>query len=140
MATALSARRARIGGSESIPANIVAGDSTTVETASNDTVKTDPVDTNAMRAEAGDAGEDAARDRLVELEFIAGIESPADDRQRRMNYQVQRLASRMRDRAAASPEAELAVLLAAWFAQAPQPDALESRFLRAADAAVASLP
>ena len=64
----------------------------------------------------------------------------ADDRQRRMNYQVQRLASRMRDRAAASPEAELAVMLTAWFAQTPQRDALESRFLRAADAAVASLP
>ena len=91
-------------------------------------------------SDASPPDEEAARDRLVELEFIAGVETPADDRQRRMNYQVQRLASRMRDRATTSPEAELAHVLAAWFAQAPQREELETRFLRAAQAGVASLP
>jgi DNA repair protein SbcC/Rad50 len=89
---------------------------------------------------AGPTDEEAARDRLVELEFIAGVETPADDRQRRMNYQVHRLASRMRDRATTSPEMELVLVLAAWFAQTPQREELETRFLRAAQAGVASLP
>jgi hypothetical protein len=84
--------------------------------------------------------EDPARDLLVELEFFAGLETPAADRQRRMNFQVQRLASRMRDRAAATPEAELSRLLTAWFTQAAQADGLEDRFAYAAAAAVETLP
>jgi hypothetical protein len=81
-----------------------------------------------------------ARDRLVELEFLAGVDTPAEDRQRRMNYQVQRLASRMRDRSTGTPESELTQVLATWFAQAPQAGDLETRFARAAQAGVASLP
>lgn len=81
-----------------------------------------------------------ARDLLVEFEFFAGLDTPAEDRQRRMNFQVQRLASRMRDRAAATPEAELTRLLRAWFAQAPQTAALEDRFARVAKAAIETLP
>ena len=57
-----------------------------------------------------------------------------------MNYQVKRLASRMRDRAASTPESELLQALAIWFAQAPQTDDLEARFARAAQAGIASLP
>ena len=84
--------------------------------------------------------ENAARDLLVELEFFAGLETPAEDRQRRMNFQVQRLASRMRDRAAAAPASELTRLMLAWFAQAPQAAELEDRFARAAKAGTETLP
>jgi hypothetical protein len=84
--------------------------------------------------------ENAARELLVELEFFAGLETPAEDRQRRMNFQVQRLASRMRDRGAITPEAELTRLMQAWFAQTAQNPELEDRFLRAATAAIETLP
>ncbi|MBN8884898.1 MAG: DUF349 domain-containing protein [Rudaea sp.] len=89
---------------------------------------------------ADEASEMAARDLLVEFEFFAGIETPAEDRQRRMSFQVQRLASRMRDRGAATPESELARLMQIWFAQAAQPAELEQRFVRAATAAIETLP
>src|SRR5438445_5393383 len=101
---------------------------------------------NARYAHAGEQSivppaEDAnARMRLVELEFLAGVDTAAEDRDLRMNYQLQRLASRMRERTNATPEAELEQILAAWFAQSPQPDALETRFAQAALAAVNSLP
>ena len=98
----------------------------------------------ARAAAASAAGQDAdeirARDLLVEIEFFAGIETPAEDRQRRMNFQVQRLALRMRDRGAATPESELIRLMQAWFAQAPQTAALEDRFAHAAAAAIDTLP
>ncbi len=89
------------------------------------------------------AAEDSAavRENLVRLEFLAGIESPAEDRQRRMNHQVQRLSSRMRGGAGStSPERELSELLAAWFAQTPQAQALEDRFAQAATIAIDALP
>ena len=81
-----------------------------------------------------------ARNRLVELEFLAGADTPAEDRQRRMNYQVQRLAARMRDSSTPTPEAELTRILLGWFAQAPQDVELEMRFVHAAHAALATLP
>ena len=95
------------------------------------------------RAQAGataDADDDAVRAILVRLEFIAGIDSPAEDRQLRMNHQVQRLSSRMRDGASANPERELSDLLQGWFAQTPQAPALEERFTIAANAAIDTLP
>ena len=102
------------------------------------------LDARHARARAGlgskQTDDAQARDRLVELEFLAGMDTPAEDRQRRMNYQVKRLASRMRDRAASTPESELLQALAIWFAQAPQTDDLEARFARAAQAGIASLP
>lgn len=90
-------------------------------------------------SEADDTDE-AARDLLVRLEFIAGIASPEEDRQRRMDFQVARLSARMRGGAALAPGRELDVVLAAWFAQAPQPLELEQRFERAAKAATDTLP
>jgi exonuclease SbcC len=97
--------------------------------------------TRAISPDAAVAtSEDAARDLLVELEFSAGIDTPAEDRQRRMNFQVQRLAIRLRDRSAATPESELARLMNAWFAQTPQASALEERFTRSVTAAVETLP
>ena len=102
------------------------------------------LDARYARALAATESEQAdatpARDLLVEIEFLAGVDTPAEDRQRRMNYQVQRLASRMRDRAAATPESELARLFRAWFDQPPQAWELETRFARAAQAGIVSLP
>ena len=91
-------------------------------------------------AASGERDEESARDLLVELEFFAGLDTPAEDRQRRMNFQVQRLASRMRDRAGATPESELTRLFQAWLTQATQSAELEDRFARAAAAAVETLP
>ena len=87
-----------------------------------------------------DMDEAAARATLVSLEFLAGVESPGEDRQLRMNHQVQRLSTRMREGARAEPERELADLLKRWFAQAPQPLELEQRFAVAARTAIDSLP
>ncbi|MFT3792353.1 MAG: DUF349 domain-containing protein [Rudaea sp.] len=89
---------------------------------------------------AGKPDENAARDLLVELEFFGGLETPSEDRQRRMNFQVQRLASRMRDRGAATPESELTRLMRAWFEQPAQAAGLENRFARAARAGMQTLP
>ncbi len=90
---------------------------------------------------AGEVEEsEAPREILVQLEFLAGIDSPSEDRQRRMSYQVSRLSSRMRSGAAATPEHELDDLLAAWFAQAAQPSPLEDRFTQAATAVIDTLP
>ncbi len=83
---------------------------------------------------------ETAREILVQLESLAGIDSPAADRQLRMNHQVRRLSSRLRSGAAATPEPELDDLLAAWFAQAPQPQILEDRFEHAATTAIDALP
>ena len=44
-----------------------------------------------------------AREILVQLEFLAGVDSPAEDRQLRMNHQVRRLSSRMRSRYFSGP-------------------------------------
>ena len=96
--------------------------------------------TREFAADAVHVESEAAHESLMRLEFLAGIESPAEDRQRRMNHQVQRLSSRMRDGAAASPERELTDLLAAWFRLAPQPQPLETRFERAAMLAIDALP
>ncbi|HEX4479417.1 MAG TPA: DUF349 domain-containing protein [Rudaea sp.] len=80
-------------------------------------------------------------DLLVRLESLAGIESPAKDRQRRMNLQVQRLSARVRHGQSASPEDELSTILSDWFALAGEIDAeSRKRFERAAKTAVDNLP
>jgi len=88
------------------------------------------------------AGIENARDLLVRIEFAAGIASPAEDRQRRMDIQVARLSARMRGNAAAvEGESEVAELLANWFAQpGALPEELEQRFASAAAALLAALP
>jgi hypothetical protein len=92
-----------------------------------------------LASEMDDAVE-TARDLLVRLEFIAGIASPEEDRQRRMDFQVARLSARMRGGAVLAPERELDEVLSAWFAQPPQPLELEQRFEGAAKAATDILP
>jgi hypothetical protein len=95
----------------------------------------------AAPAAAADAS-DEVRAILVELEFAAGLPSPASDRQRRMDYQVRRLSARMRGSAAAAdPHAEFSALLARWLAiDAAPPAQCEQRFAEAARAALALLP
>lgn len=103
-----------------------------------------PLDARLARTQnptgTGVTDEAAARDLLVRLEFLAGRQTPVEDRALRMNYQVQRLSLRMREGTGASPEHELTELLAAWFAQTPQSDILEARFIDSAKAAIEALP
>jgi hypothetical protein len=87
---------------------------------------------------AGDSG--AARDLLLELEALAGIESPAADRDRRRELQVARLAARLRGDAPASPADELAMLLERWSASGPAPADSDGRLQQALQAALATLP
>lgn len=94
-----------------------------------------------LQVPVGHGGEsETARKILVQLEFLAGIDSPAEDRQLRMNHQVQRLSSRMRSGNTTAPDRELDDLLVAWFAQTPQTPELEDRFARAATALIDALP
>lgn len=73
------------------------------------------------------ANAETARHVVVELEFLAGIESPAEDRDLRMDYQVQRLARRLgeRDR---QPDlaSEFSELTERWFRSFPHPVDLHS--------------
>jgi len=66
-------------------------------------------------------GEQAGR-VIIEMEFLAGLESPPEEREARMNFQVERLARRMSERGEAPglPE-ELAELRRRWYASFPQP-------------------
>jgi DNA repair protein SbcC/Rad50 len=82
----------------------------------------------------------SVREMLVRLEFLAELDSPSEDRQERMNHQVQRLSSRMRGGASATLESEVEEIFATWFKQEQQPRELESRFERAAKAVIDSLP
>ncbi|HET7065803.1 MAG TPA: hypothetical protein VFI49_16145, partial [Rudaea sp.] len=71
-----------------------------------------------------------------------GIASPAEDRQRRMDYQVARLSARMRGTAQTSDaDSELVEMLSNWFALSGRlPQELEQRFDDAARAALNALP
>lgn len=107
-----------------------------------------PLDLRWKRARNGETSApdtgtiEAARDILVRLEFAAGIASPEDDRQRRMDFQVARLSARMRGTAqSGDPDSQLVDVLSGWFAlPGPLPEDLELRFAGAARAALAALP
>ncbi len=78
---------------------------------------------------------------LVQLEFLAGVESPASERQRRMDLQVQKLSSRMRGGAAVEPQSELAALFVAWFSlPGDAPMEFDDRFESSARVAIDNLP
>ena len=57
------------------------------------------------------ASADALHDCLLQLEALAGIESPDEDRQRRMDLQVSRLSARMRGEHSANDDPTLRELL-----------------------------
>ena len=87
---------------------------------------------------------DVARvlDCVLELESLAGIEPPEEDRQRRMDLQLEKLSARMRGQQAIAPEQSLCELLDRWLALGPVDDAhasLESRFLHALGKALDTL-
>lgn len=83
--------------------------------------------------------DDRARDLLVRLEFLAGVESLAEDRQRRMDFQVKRLSDRMRRGDNVDVESELTTVMSAWFLLDPSTD-LDTRFAAAVQAALSTLP
>ena len=85
---------------------------------------------------------DALRDCVLEIEQLAGIEPPAEDRQRRMDLQVEKLSARMRGVQAPAPAHALRELIVTWSRLGPvgEDDAgLESRFERALLASLESL-
>ncbi|RFF32717.1 DUF349 domain-containing protein [Wenzhouxiangella sediminis] len=85
------------------------------------TVADDDVDKDTLARQVADNG-DRARQVVVEMEFLAGLDSPAEDRQARMNFQVERLAQRMSERGESPGLAdELASLRKRWYASFPQP-------------------
>ncbi|HEX6832971.1 MAG TPA: DUF349 domain-containing protein [Rudaea sp.] len=91
-------------------------------------------------ASSSDSDGERARDVLVRLEFLAGIESPASERQRRMDFQVKRLSERMRRGEQVDVETELTALMAQWFALLRVPVELDVRFEKAVKVALDSLP
>lgn len=88
-----------------------------------------------------DADQEAQRrDVLIELEMFAGLESPADQRERRRVLQIERLSARMRGGTATQPQHELAALLTRWSALGADDAELDRRLERALAAAVETLP
>lgn len=78
------------------------------------------------------------------IEYLAGLDSPADQQQARMTYQVQRLAERMGQASfQPSPQEELEQLEQAWFALQPlapeQAAAYQQRFRNAWELAIKTL-
>jgi hypothetical protein len=87
------------------------------------------------------AADESAADILVRLEFLAGVDSPQSERQRRMDHQVRRLSARMRGGDATNAANELAELLVAWFAlSGPFPHEMDERFEAAVRAGLDNLP
>ncbi|MBA8883300.1 DUF349 domain-containing protein [Dokdonella fugitiva] len=85
--------------------------------------------------------DDAQRDLLVDLELLAGVESPAEDRERRRTRQISRLSARMGGGATHGPAEELASLLQRWCELGvPFDVAFDARLERALLAAVDTLP
>ncbi|RFF28304.1 MULTISPECIES: DUF349 domain-containing protein [unclassified Wenzhouxiangella] len=79
------------------------------------------VDTETIAEQVAENGEQA-RKVVIEMEFLAGLDSPPEDREARMNFQVERLAKRMSERAETPGLAEeLAELRRRWYASFPQP-------------------
>lgn len=77
------------------------------------------------------ANEEAARQVAVEMEFISGRETPEEDRKRRMDYQVKRLAERMSERGSQQDlPAELEALVRRWYESLPQPPAVHRELAR----------
>lgn len=68
----------------------------------------------------------------VEFEFLSGLDSPAEEKNRRMDYQVKRLAARMSERSSQQDlGSELAELEQRWYRSLPLPesnfDAIQAR-------------
>lgn len=81
----------------------------------------------------------SARAACIAAEFMAGLPSPAQDQQQRMQYQVERLSQHLRDKQQTSPAQQLRQIRQSWYACMPMhPDdytTLQARFDRAIAAA-----
>ncbi|MEO8460095.1 MAG: hypothetical protein ABI451_06180 [Dokdonella sp.] len=75
----------------------------------------------------------AARDCLIALEQLAGLESPPEDRQRRLDLQVARLSDKLRGKQNVTPEQAFEALLTRWVGGASPEGSVEldARFERA---------
>lgn len=104
-----------------------------------------PADSVASSAavRSDEEADTARRELLVALEFLAAVETPAEDKARRMDLQVARLSQRMSGGQRRSAREELTALLQQWIALGPLPAATAAswqvRFRRAFDAALAQL-
>jgi hypothetical protein len=77
---------------------------------------------------------------LVELEMLAGVESPAADMDLRRSLQIERLSTRMRGTQSASVPEQLDALLARWSELGATTADADARFEHALLAAIESLP
>ncbi|MEO5625579.1 MAG: hypothetical protein ABIQ70_06200 [Dokdonella sp.] len=83
----------------------------------------------------------AFRDVLIAIEVLAGIESPAEDLERRRALQVDRLSARLRSSAATvTTERELVDLLTRWTSMQGRSDELDRRLHRALAGVLETLP
>ena len=83
--------------------------------------------------------EEPFRELLLELEFLAGVEPSAAEREQRRILQVARLSARLRGDGEAAPVNELGVLLRRWSELDAAPDAaLDARLQRAVSTAIAA--
>ena len=82
-----------------------------------------------------DANETLRRDLLIRMEVAAGIETPAEDKARRMQYQLEHLQQGMTSAGIDDARQTLAKLDLQWIASGPVKtavrDALNSRYLKA---------
>ncbi|MFA7322429.1 MAG: hypothetical protein WC000_13275, partial [Dokdonella sp.] len=88
------------------------------------------------------ADADDLRDCVLEAEQLAGLESAGEDRQRRMDLQVEKLAARMRGVQAPAASAALEELMNRWIELGLPGDGdgeREARFKRAAAAILDTL-
>ena len=96
--------------------------------------------TAALDAAHGIAAADDAQpfhELLLELEFLAGIQPTAAEREQRRILQVARLSARLRGEGAATPADELGTLLARWSELGSAPEAeLDARLDRSVTAAL----
>ncbi|WP_313918843.1 DUF349 domain-containing protein [Tahibacter sp.] len=101
-------------------------------------------DAAANHAAAADPDDgEARRDLLVALEFLGAIDTPAEDKSRRMDLQITRLSRHMSGDTRRGAREELLALLQRWveLGALPAADAavLQPRFRRAVDAALTQL-
>ncbi len=94
-------------------------------------------------AAANPDDDEARRDLLVALEFLGAIDTPAEDKSRRMDLQISRLSQHMSGGTRRAAREELLALLQRWveLGALPAADAavLQPRFRRAVDAALTQL-
>ncbi|TDR37368.1 uncharacterized protein DUF349 [Tahibacter aquaticus] len=96
---------------------------------------------SAGSAEASAGQDEARRELLVTLEFLGGVETPEEDKARRMDLQVRRLSQRMSGTEQRAARDELLQCLQQWtrFGALPRDEAQDwqARFRRAFEAALA---